>query len=100
MDILSKITNNEVYKQIMINTITNIARGDKISESFKDHWAIPDVAYFMIVTGESTGELANMMSKVSTYYQNEHRTVISTMKSFIEPAIPTVSAVSATYTFT
>lgn len=92
MDILSKITNNEVYKQIMLNTITNIARGDKISESFKDHWAIPDVAYFMIVTGESTGELASMMSKVSTYYQDEHRQVISTMKSFIEPAIIVILA--------
>jgi len=87
MDILSKITNNEIYKQIMINTIANIARGDKISESFKDHWAIPDVAYFMIVTGESTGELAPMMSKVSNYYQDEHRNKIATMKSFIEPAI-------------
>ena len=93
MDILSKITNNEVYKQIMINTITNIARGDKISESFKDHWAIPDVAYFMIVTGESTGELASMMSKVSTYYQEEHWSVINNMKSFIEPAIIVILAV-------
>ena len=93
MDILSKITNNEVYKQIMINTITNIARGDKISESFKDHWAIPDVAYFMIVTGESTGELATMMSKVSNYYQEEHRNVIATMKSFIEPAIIVLLAI-------
>ena len=76
----------------MVNTITNIARGDKISDSFKDHWAIPDVAYFMIVTGESTGELAAMMSKVSTYYQEEHRTKINTMKSFIEPAIIVILA--------
>lgn len=93
MDILSKITNNEIYKEIMINTITNIAKGDKISESFKDHWAIPEVAYFMIVTGESTGELATMMSKVSSYYQEEHRNIIATMKSFIEPAIIVILAV-------
>lgn len=93
MDILSKITNNEVYKQIMLDTITNIARGDKISDSFNEHWAIPDVAYFMIVTGESTGELADMMSKVSAYYQEEHRAIISTMKSFIEPAIIVILAV-------
>lgn len=93
MDILSKITNNEVYKSIMIKTINNIASGDKISDSFKDHWAIPDVAYYMIVTGESTGELAEMMSKVSIYYQEEHRALISTMKSFIEPAIIVLLAV-------
>lgn len=34
-----------------------------MSESFKDNWAIPDVAYYMILTGESTGELANMLEK-------------------------------------
>ena len=65
IDILTRITNNEIYKDIMYKTIDNISKGDSISESFKNHWAIPEVAYHMIVTGESTGELASMMQKVS-----------------------------------
>ena len=85
IDILSKITNNEVYKEIMYNTIDNVVKGEKISAAFKDHWAIPDVAYYMIVTGESTGKLAEMMSKVSTYYQEMHRNLVNSLKSFIEP---------------
>lgn len=85
MDILSKITNNEIYKSIMYNTINNIAKGDKISTAFKDHWAVPDVAYYMIVTGESTGELAEMMARVSDYYQEMHRSIVGNLKSFIEP---------------
>lgn len=85
IDILSKITNNEVYKDVMYNTINNIVKGEKISIAFKDHWAIPDVAYFMIVTGESTGQLAEMMSKVSGYYQEMHRNIVNSLKSFIEP---------------
>lgn len=85
IEILTKITNNEIYKEIMFNTINNIAIGEKISTSFKDNWAIPEVAYYMIVTGESTGELAEMMSKVSSYYQEEHRNIINSLKSLIEP---------------
>ena len=85
MEILTKITNNEIYRDIMINTINNIALGEKISTSFKDNWAIPDVAYYMIVTGESTGELAEMMSKVSVYYQEEQKNIINALKSLIEP---------------
>ena len=85
--ILSKITKNEIYKMIMVNTIENIARGEKISESFKDHWAIPDVAYYMIVTGENTGELPEMMSKVSNYYQEQHAVMVSSLKSLIEPVM-------------
>lgn len=85
MDILSKITSNEVYKAIMYKTINNIVKGEKISDAFKDHWAVPDVAYYMIVTGESTGQLADMMQKVSDYYQQAHKSIVNQLKSFIEP---------------
>ena len=87
MDILSKITNNEIYKAILYKTVQNIVKGEKISEAFKDHWAIPDVAYYMIVTGESTGELAEMMQKVSEYYQGLHKSTINSLKAFIEPVM-------------
>ncbi len=87
IDILSKVTSNEVYKGILYKTINNIVKGEKISEAFKDHWAIPDVAYFMIVTGESTGELDNMMEKVSSYYQGLHKNIVNNLKSFIEPVL-------------
>lgn len=87
ISILTNITNNEIYKEIMLETIQNIAKGDKISQAFKNHWAVPDVAYYMIVTGESTGELAEMMSRVANYYQNSHKAIINSMKSFIEPVM-------------
>ncbi len=87
IDILSKITNNEIYKEIMYNTINNIVKGEKISEAFKDHWAVPEVAYYMIVTGESTGQLAEMMSRVSDYYQEMHKNMVSSLKAFLEPVL-------------
>ena len=85
VDILSKITNNEVYKAILYKTINNIMKGEKISSAFEGHWAVPEVAYFMIVTGEETGQLAEIMEKVSVYYQEQHKAIINTLKSFIEP---------------
>ncbi len=85
IEILSKLTKNEIYKDIMMTTIANIAKGEKISESFKNHWAIPDIAYYMIVTGENTGQLSTMMEKVSIYYQEEHKSMVNSMKSLIEP---------------
>ena len=87
INLLTEITNNEIYKEIMFSTINNIAKGEKISESFKEHWAVPQVAYYMIVTGESTGELAEMMQKVSDYYQVEHKSIVDNLKAFIEPVL-------------
>ena len=87
MEILNKITNNEVYKMLILDTITNLARGGKISDAFKDHWAFPVPAYEMIVTGEATGELAEMMGKVSSYYQDLHKNAVTRIKTFVEPAL-------------
>ena len=87
MDILNKITNNEIYKMIILDTMTNLAKGDKISTAFKDHWAFPLPAYEMLVTGETTGELPEMMKKVSSYYQMLHKDSVTRLKTFIEPIL-------------
>lgn len=87
MEILNQITNNEVYKMIILDTITNLARGEKISKSFENHWAFPVPAYEMLVTGEKTGQLPEMMKKVSDYYQELHTNSVSRLKTFLEPVI-------------
>ena len=93
IDILSKITENEFYKMIMYDTISNLLRGEKISLSFKNNWAVPTLAYYMITTGESTGELSTMLEKVSEYYQREQRSLANTLKTLIEPILMVFLAV-------
>lgn len=85
MDILSKISNNEIYKEIIMNTLDTLSKGGKISTSFRGHWAFPVVAYEMLVTGESTGQLGTMMEKVSVHFGNLHKNMIGSIKSLIEP---------------
>ena len=85
IDILGKITSNEIYKGIMYRTINNLLKGEKMSETFKNNWAVPQVAYYMILTGESTGELAAMLDKVGDYYQKLQKNSVNMLKTFIEP---------------
>lgn len=85
IEILAKITSNEIYKELEYKTIENLIKGNKMSETFKDHWAIPDIAYFMILTGESTGELAEMLERVADFYSKEEKTLVGMIKTFIEP---------------
>lgn len=87
MDILKKMTNNEVYRTLILETMDNIAHGDKISMAFQDHWAFPIPAYEMLVTGEKTGQLPDMMAKVSTYYQELHAQSVARIKTFVEPIL-------------
>ena len=87
MEILSKITTNEVYKRIINKTLVNLGKGDTISMAFKGEWAIPIVAYEMLVTGETTGQLGTMMEKVAAHFQELHKNVIDQMKSLVEPLL-------------
>ena len=87
MEILSKITSNEVYKKIISKTLENLGKGDSISSAFRGEWAIPVVAYEMIVTGETTGQLGSMMEKVAGHFQMLHKNVIDQMKSLVEPLL-------------
>lgn len=87
MDVLLKVSDNEIYKRIIENTVHNLNKGGKISDAFKDNPYIPTVAYEMIVTGESTGKLGTMMEKVADYYQNLYRNSINQIKTLLEPIL-------------
>lgn len=87
IDVLSKITDNEVYKKLIYDTAKNLTKGDSISKAFKDHWAFPNIAYQMLITGEKTGRLGSMMERVSAYYEEQHRNIITQMKALIEPVL-------------
>ena len=92
MEILAKITNNEVYKELIGKTIINLNKGANISDSFKGNWAFPVAAYEMIVTGESTGQLGLMMEKVANYYQVLHKNLVKQLQSLLEPIMIAVLA--------
>ena len=87
MNILLQITNNEVYRRLIANSIKHLRKGENISLAFKGHWAFPVPAYEMIVTGERTGKLAEMLQKVSEYYQDLHANIVNRMKVIIEPVL-------------
>lgn len=93
MDILSKVTENEVYKKIINDAIVNLSKGNGVSVAFKGHWAFPETAYEMLVTGEKTGKLGEMMDHVATYYQEEQTNIVARLKSLIEPIMIVLLAV-------
>lgn len=93
MAILSKITENEIYKGIIKSAINNLSKGNGVSIAFKGHWAFPETAYEMLVTGEKTGKLGEMLQHVTDYYQEEQSSLVTRLKSLIEPMMIILLAV-------
>ena len=65
---------------------------ESISASFRGEWAFPIVAYEMLVTGENTGQLGQMMEKVADHFQMLHKNIIDQLKSLLEPLLICVLA--------
>lgn len=87
MEILGKITNNEIYKMLIRDAVMNLSNGDGIALAFKDQWSFPVIAYQMLLTGERTGRLGTMMGKVADYYNVEQKNLVTRLKSLIEPVM-------------
>ena len=87
MTILGSVSDNEVFKDIINDSLEHLSRGAKISDAFEDKWAFPIVAYEMLVTGENTGRLPMMMTYVANYYQDLHANLVKRINTFIEPLL-------------
>lgn len=85
IEMLGKVTNNEIYKDIIKEAVTNLSTGAGLSKAFEDKWAFPTIAYEMLVTGEKTGRLGMMMENVAVYYEEEQKNLVQRLKSLIEP---------------
>lgn len=93
IEMLGKITNNEIYKDIIKEAVTNLSTGAGLSRAFENKWAFPRIAYEMLVTGEKTGRLGPMMENVAIYYEEEQKNLVQRLKSLIEPVMIIVLAI-------
>lgn len=85
LEISSKVVDNEIYQSILKKAVIEVKGGAPLSSTLVGHPEIPNVMIQMIKVGEETGELGNILAKLSLLYQREVQNAISTVISMIEP---------------
>ena len=78
IEMLGNVTNNEIYKDIIKEAVTNLSMGEGLSKAFENKWAFPRIAYEM---------LGAMMENVANYYEEEQKNLVQRLKSLIEPVM-------------
>lgn len=82
------IIGNEVYKEIIEETISRAEDGDPISAIFSEHEdVIPVMVTQMILVGEKTGKLDYVLEKVSGFYERESSNIVDSVVELITPII-------------
>lgn len=87
IEITGKVVDNEIYQNILAKAVVEVKGGAPLSATLMGHPEIPNVMIQMVKVGEETGELSNILQKLSVFYQKEVQNAIATVISMIEPVM-------------
>jgi len=86
LEVLMEFLDNEYFKQLVVQpTYDRIREGQSMSQVLADVGFFPNMATQMIAVGESTGELPNMLTKISNFYDMEIEYALESFLAMIEP---------------
>lgn len=87
LDIVSETANNQIYKKALEKSANHVEKGFPLSESWEDIGVFPPIMVQMASTGEETGQLDEVLSKVAHYFEVQSEEKVKGLTSAIEPLI-------------
>ena len=87
LDIVQNTAKNHVLKTAIKKARDNIREGESIAQPLEKSRQFPPMTIQMIKVGEKTGELENMLLKISEAYDFQVKTEINTLTSLLGPAM-------------
>lgn len=90
LDIVKEGLDNEVYRQAVIQAKTDVEKGKQLSKSLERQALFPLLLPQMVLVGEETGQLDDVLTKLAKYYESETETAIKGLTTAIEPLIMVV----------
>jgi type IV pilus assembly protein PilC len=87
LQIVADIINNVIYREIVLNAVSQISAGKSISEGLSGHPEFPNIVTQMVKVGEQTAQLDEIMNKLALFYEKEVDTKVATLATLLEPII-------------
>jgi type IV pilus assembly protein PilC len=93
LSISSEVVSNEVYKNIIEETIKEVEDGNSITSVFENRKEIPRMVSQMLSIGEKSGRLDSVLGRITNFYTREIDNIIANLMSLMEPIIMVVMGV-------
>ena len=87
LELVRDIIGNSVIAGAMKSVHARVKEGDRLSKSLEDAGILPSLGIQMIMVGEESGRLAEMLLQVATNYEKETRETIKQLISLLEPVM-------------
>jgi type IV pilus assembly protein PilC len=87
LQIVSQTVGNVVMEKAIKNAAVDIERGEGISAALGKNPIFPSMVIRMLSAGEQTGNIDNMLERVSNFLDEEIESTLSGLMSLIEPML-------------
>ena len=88
LSVTKGVLQNSYYQAVLENARGLIQKGETISKAFiADEGLFPPLVGEMMSVGEETGELSNMLLRLSIFYENEVSVATKDLSTIIEPLL-------------
>lgn len=85
LEITGQVVDNQIYQDILRETVDDVKSGLTISSSFEKHDVIPPIMVAMVRVGEETGSLGSILKTLARFYKREVDGAVDTLIGLIEP---------------
>jgi type IV pilus assembly protein PilC len=85
IEVTASVVGNDVYKDILDNSVIAVKGGSSFSQSLAQYPDIPGLLVQMIRVGEETGELGSILKTMAHFYEREVTNSVDTLVGLIEP---------------
>ncbi len=87
LDACSEVVNNNVFNRFISGLKIHVKEGAGFSDGFNEAEFIPATVKQMIKTGDTTGNLAQVMARVADYYERELEKKLTVFTRLVEPVM-------------
>lgn len=87
LDTVSSTVDNVIIEKEILKIEDRVRRGETLSKPMEDSGLFTPMVIQMTAVGEETGELEDMLHKVSTFYEEEVDRAVGQLTSLIEPLL-------------
>jgi type IV pilus assembly protein PilC len=89
----SKVTSSQLYQAAIRESAKLVEKGLPMAQAFAQQQVFPPLLLQMLSVGEETGQVGDLLERVSNYYKIESEQKVKNLTTLIEPLILIILAV-------
>ncbi len=82
-----EVVSNKVFQQFLVGIEGRVREGGGFAAAFQQEAFIPPLVRQMVTTGEETGNLPRVLSRVADYYERELQKKLAAFSRMVEPVM-------------